>query len=518
MKDLIFIYGPPASGKSTVGKLIAEGLGLPFTDLDTKIEEKTQQSIPQIFSAGGEAGFRSIEKRILQEFISEGNGVCALGGGALTNPDCLELVCAAGPVICLMASYDSLSSRLANMKRGERPLLSLQLETQLRHLLASRTNHYASFSQIIDTDGQSPPQVAWEAQTLLGRFHLCQGGQISDIRTLKGMDDIGKAMHSYHDAGSQIAIVTDDHVGPLYAVRIVKSLRTEGFEAGVIQIPSGEDHKTLSTVAYLWDEFIRLKLERKSLVIALGGGVVSDVTGFAAATFLRGIPWAVVPTTLLAVVDASIGGKTGIDLNQGKNLVGSFHFPRQVLVSSDALASLPIEEFRNGLAEVVKHGVIGDPALFEICKQGEGYIQANFLRVILRAIAVKTAIVQIDPFEANRRAQLNFGHTIGHGLEVLSNFTLRHGEAVSIGMVVETALAERIGLARPGLKDEIAKVLDAIGLPTSLPSGLAIDSLIGAMQMDKKRSGGVVHFSLPVEIGEVKAGIEIDHLPDKLAL
>jgi len=138
--------------------------------------------------------------------------------------------------------------------------------------------------------------------------------------------------------------------------------------------------------------------------------------------------------------------------------------------------------------------------------------------VILRAIAVKTAIVQIDPFEINRRAELNFGHTIGHGLEVLSNFTLRHGEAVSIGMVVETTLAERIGLARPGLRDEIAKLLNVIGLPTSLPPGLAIDSLIGAMQMDKKRVGGVVQFSLPVEIGEVKSGIEIDHLSEKLAL
>jgi 3-dehydroquinate synthase len=518
MKDLIFIYGPPASGKSTIGKLVAEGLGLPFTDLDSKIEEKTQQSIPKIFAEVGEVGFRSIEKSILQEFISEGSGVCALGGGALTNPECLESVCAAGPVICLMASYDSLNSRVTNMKRGERPLLSHQPETRLRHLLASRIDHYASFSQIIDTDGKSPPQVAWEAQTLLGRFHLTQGRQISDIRTLKGMDEIGKAIHSYHNAGNRVAIVTDDHVGPLFADRAVKSLRTESFEASVIQIPSGEDHKTLSTVAYLWDEFIRLRLERKSLVIALGGGVVSDVAGFAASTFLRGIPWVVVPTTLLAAVDASIGGKTGIDLNQGKNLVGSFHFPRQVLVSSEALDTLPIEEFRNGLAEVIKHGVIGDPALFEICKQGEGYIQANYLRLILRAIAVKIAIVQIDPFEANRRAELNFGHTIGHGLEVLSNFKLRHGEAVSIGMVVETALAEQIGLARPGLKDEIVKVLDAIGLPTSLPSGFAIDSLISALQMDKKRAGGIVYFSLPVWIGEVKAGIEIDHLSEKLAL
>ncbi len=344
-----------------------------------------------------------------------------------------------------------------------------------------------------------------------------QAGQISDIRLLNRMEEIGRTIHSYHNPGCQVAIITDDHVGPLYADRVAQSLITEGYEAGVIQIPSGEDHKTLNTVAFLWDELIRLRLDRKSLIIALGGGVVSDVAGFAAATFLRGIPWIGIPTSLLAVVDASIGGKTGIDLTQGKNLVGSFHFPCQVLIFPEVVDTLPIEEFRNGLAEVVKHGVVGDPVLFEICKQGEAYIRANLSQMIIRAMAVKTAIVQVDPFEANRRAELNFGHTIGHGLEVLSNYVLRHGEAVSIGMVVETALSERIGLARSGLRNEIASLLDAIGLPTSLPSDFGIDRLVAAMQMDKKRVGGVIHFSLPVEIGKVRSGIRIDHLSEKLA-
>jgi shikimate kinase/3-dehydroquinate synthase len=518
MKDFIFIYGPPASGKSIVGELIAESLGLAFTDLDIKIETKTERTIPQIFATEGEAGFRRIEEEALSEFISEGSGVCALGGGALTNPDCLEMVISSGPVICLMASYDTLFSRLSLMRKGDRPLLSIQPENQLRLLLVSRKNHYASFPQRIESDGKSPSQVAWEAQTLLGRFHLHQGEQTSNIRTLNDLDAVGKMIQSNPDAGVQVTVVSDDHVAPIFADRVVRSVRAEGFETALIQFPSGEDHKTLNTVAFLWDEFIRLKLDRKSLLIGLGGGVVSDVTGFAAATFLRGIPWAVIPTTLLAMVDASIGGKTGIDLKQGKNLVGSFHFPRQVLLFPASLTTLPEIEFRNGLAEIIKHGIIGDPDLFRICKQGEGYIRANLNQVILKAIAVKIAIVQMDPYETNRRAELNLGHTIGHALEVLSHYELHHGEAVSIGMVVETGLAEKIGMAKPGLTNEVVDVLDSVGLPTSLPTWVTTESLMDAMQMDKKRANGVIRFSLPVDFGLVKSGIEIDHLAERLAL
>ena len=514
MKDFIFLYGPPASGKSTVGKLLAESLGLAFTDLDVNIETKTGQNIAQIFASAGEAGFRRIEKEVLLEFLSKGNGVCALGGGALTNPECLESVLAAGPTICLIASFEALSARLSSMRNGERPLLSLQPEAQLKQLLADRSNHYASFSQKIETDGKSPLQVAWEAQKLLGRFQLRLEGATSDICVVDDLDRIGAVIHSHNSSSCRVAIVTDDRVAPILAERVVSSIRNEGFEANIIQFPSGEENKTIHIAAYLWDEFIRLKLERKSLVIGLGGGVVSDVTGFAAATFLRGIPWVVIPTTLLSMVDASVGGKTGIDLSQGKNLVGAFHFPRQVLLSPTTLATLPEREFRNGMAEVVKHGIIGDPDLFNLCKQANDTMRLKEL--VLKAVAVKINIVQIDPYEENRRAELNLGHTIGHALEVLSHYGLRHGEAVSIGIVVETELAEKLGMAKPGLKEEIASVLNTIGLPTTLPHWVDLDSLVGAMQMDKKRAKGLVRFSLPLEIGEVKSGIIINDLREKL--
>ena len=246
--------------------------------------------------------------------------------------------------------------------------------------------------------------------------------------------------------------------------------------------------------------------------MALGGGVVSDLVGFAAATYLRGVPWVVVPTSLLGMVDASLGGKTGADLPQGKNLVGAFYPPKLVLADSRTLNTLPDDELRSGMAEVVKAGIIGDGTLYVICKSGWETIKANWEEVIRSAMAVKIEVIQDDPFEKGRRAALNLGHTIGHAIEKVSAYRVRHGEAVAIGMVAEARLGEAVGVTEAGFADEIASVLQNLNLPTKLPDYLDRQNLLDVMRVDKKKSAGQVRFALPVRIEEVRIGVSIPNL------
>jgi 3-dehydroquinate synthase len=304
----------------------------------------------------------------------------------------------------------------------------------------------------------------------------------------------------------------------LYASRATASLESSGYSVEILTIPPGEQHKTLETVSCLWEGFLAAGVERGSTVVALGGGVVGDLTGFAAAMWLRGVPWVNVPTTLLAMCDSSLGGKTGADLPQGKNLIGAFHPPALVLADPEVLATLPEDEVRNGMAEVMKHGVIADPMLFELCQHpsllpfNRGGGGEAFDEIVRRSMAVKIHIIQEDPYEGGRRSALNLGHTIGHAVELVSGFRLRHGEAVAIGMVAEARLAEQMGIAsaQSDLAICIATALQAIGLPTEIPSHLDRDAIQRAILVDKKRAGGKVRFALPVKIGEVITGVEVD--------
>jgi 3-dehydroquinate synthase len=299
-------------------------------------------------------------------------------------------------------------------------------------------------------------------------------------------------------------VVSDENVARLHGEAVLKKLESSGLSVKCISIPAGETHKNLDTVQRLWNGFLEHRLDRKSTVIALGGGVIGDLTGFAAATYMRGIEWVCVPTTLLSMVDASLGGKTGFDLPQGKNLIGAFHPPKLVLADPQLLKTLPEVEFISGMAEVVKHGIISDPELFALCAQGLDCIKADLEKVVKRAIAVKIKIIEEDPFEKGFRAALNLGHTVGHAVELVSKFALRHGEAIAIGMVAEAELGERIGVARKGLSDEIAAVLSGLGLPIRLPDELPRQEILAAMRVDKKKNAASIRFALPAEIGKVE--------------
>jgi 3-dehydroquinate synthase len=257
-------------------------------------------------------------------------------------------------------------------------------------------------------------------------------------------------------------------------------------------------------------------MDRRSTVIALGGGVIGDLAGFAASTYMRGVNWVCVPTTLLAMVDASLGGKTGFDLPQGKNLIGSFYPPKLVLADPLVIDTLPEAEFVSGLAEIVKHGIISDPGLFAACARGIECVRTDLEQIVRQAMAVKIRIIEEDPYEKGIRAALNLGHTVGHAVELVSGFRLRHGEAIAIGMVVEARLAERLAVADKGLSDRIGEVLASLGLPVQIPDDLPRQEIIAAMRVDKKKSHQMVRFALPVEIGKVEL-VEVSDLERVLA-
>lgn len=512
-KDSIYLYGPSGSGKTSVGRLLAENLSLPFLDLDDAIENETGLSIPMIFEQEGESGFRSREAQALIRATKTG-GVIALGGGALTTQENRDLALASGTVIVLHADRDNLASRLAGDK-VERPLLSGDSDDRLQAYLEQRAPHYASFSISVDTTDKTPQQVALKVRRLLGMYHLrAMASHIHppyDLRICpKGLDSLGEMM-AVRNLRSPVVVGTDENVQSYYLTRALKSLEESDFITGMVTIPPGENFKTMATVTQLWQAFLSYRVERSSTVLALGGGVVGDLVGFAAATYLRGVPWVSIPTSLLAMVDAGLGGKTGADLPQGKNLVGAFHPPRLVLVDPELLTTLPQVEFINGMAEVVKHGVIGDPGLLLHCRKNiSQFEQGELFELLNRAIAVKVGIIEEDPYEQGIRVVLNYGHTVGHGLELASGFRLRHGEAVAIGMVVEAEIAEAIGLAENGLAQAIGDILQSLGLPISIPNRLHRDAITQAMRRDKKTAGNQLKFSLPVRIGKVEVGVEVN--------
>jgi 3-dehydroquinate synthase len=301
------------------------------------------------------------------------------------------------------------------------------------------------------------------------------------------------------------AVISDSHVAKLYGDAVMKQVSGTGYRAELFTFPAGEWNKTRETWAALSDRMLAGRFGRDCAVIALGGGVVGDVAGFVAATYLRGVPYVQVPTSLLAMIDSSIGGKTGVDVPTGKNLLGAFHQPRLVVADLGLLASLPPAQLSAGLAEAVKHAVIGDGEYFVFLEQEHAAIlakdEAALERVVRRSVEIKAAVVAEDEREGGRRAILNFGHTVGHAIEATSKFEVLHGEAVAIGMAVEARLAEALGIAEQGTAGRIARLLERYRLPVARPEGASVDDLIEAMQGDKKVRAGQVRFALPKRIG-----------------
>ena len=481
LRKAIFLYGAPASGKSTLGKALAERLGADFVDLDERIVAEAGMSIPEIFKTRGEATFRDLESNVLREVVS-GPKVVSLGGGTLLRDENRALCEENGTVFCIDTPSDEELARRIGAAPGSRPLGDKAKE---------RAAHYASF----------PNRVA--------AFFDAQSSLVV----------VGRGIASAILAGCNV--VADETVARLWAGRL-------GISPFAI-IPSGEEHKTPVTVAKLWRAFAEKGLGRKDTVVALGGGVTGDLTGFAAATWMRGISWINVPTTLLSMVDASTGGKTGCDLPDGKNLAGAFHFPRLVVIDTDFLETLSPKLVSDGRAEMIKHEAIGGRG------QGSGVVTAPCgwarplgkrpsraervprgqesgvsAKEIAENLMVKVGIVREDPLETlGRRILLNCGHTVAHAIEKATGYRVSHGEAVAIGCVEEAKIAVRRGLAPASWPEEFAARFAAANLPTSLPAGLSLEGLVPLMRGDKKREGGAVTFALPCGWGDVR-GVKID--------
>ena len=539
----LFLYGPPGSGKSTHGRILAERLGRAFVDLDQVIEANAGQTIPAIFAAEGEAGFRARESRALREAAATPQPcVISLGGGALLNPGNRALAEGGGQIVFLDADARTLEHRCARHP-GARPLLdtgeTARGDTRpprggskpIAQLLAERAEHYASFKTRVTVSDAPPEDVADALQAAAGRYRVSGMGPPYDVWI--GVNLLPQIGRGGGTLGAKTLVVGDSHTAPLYASRMIAGERPR--EPGgacraetaahhhLFTIPAGEAAKTISTVSAIWTALADAGIERTGGVVAVGGGVVGDITGFAAATWMRGIRWINVPTTLLAMVDSGIGGKTGVDHPAGKNLIGAFHPPSLVVADTATLATLPTAEIRCGLAEVIKHAIIGDPGLlgflpaFACCAATPGHApcpatqDAPWLATfVARAMAVKIRIIRQDPYEQGSRAALNLGHTVGHALEKLSAFTLPHGHAVAIGTVAEARLAEAAGLAAHGLADELAEQFASVGLPTALPPDTSAARLRQAMLLDKKTADGNIRFALPARLGDVRINQSVD--------
>lgn len=299
--------------------------------------------------------------------------------------------------------------------------------------------------------------------------------------------------------GTRAVVVTDSNVQPLYAETVLASLEQAGFPAGLCVFPAGEEHKRLASVETIYSAFAKHGLTRSDFAVALGGGVTGDMAGFAAATWLRGIRFVQMPTTLLAMIDSSIGGKTGVDLPQGKNLIGAFHQPSRVVIDPDTLSTLPPHFFADGMGEAIKHGCIASRPLFDFLRGTDARREPE--RLIRENLLVKRAAVESDEFDNGARMKLNFGHTFGHALETLHGYRgLSHGEAVGIGMVMMTRCGEKAGLTEPGTADEISALLRQYGLPVW--DGADPGALVQAAMADKKNRGGVIQLVMLRRIGE----------------
>jgi 3-dehydroquinate synthase len=505
----LILAGFMGTGKSTVGRLLAKRLHLSFIDCDSAIEDTAGTSIPEIFAAEGEAAFRALETAVLTRVLKGESSVVALGGGALTIPENLALAKSAGPLICLAADPAVILERVSATP-GTRPLLKVADPlTKIRELLESREASYLQADVQVDTTHLQPAQVVDEVMDWLERVRVQLGERSYDIHIAEGCHGwTGRLLAELPQRVSSAVVISNREIDGRYGKTLRDSLKAAGIPHSTLLVPAGERYKSLETANRLYGDLIRHKADRKSVIIALGGGVIGDLAGFVAGTYQRGIRFLQVPTSLLAQVDSSVGGKVGVNHPQGKNMIGVFLQPQAVFIDPGTLSSLPMRELRSGLAEVVKHGVICDASFFDYL---EGHVD-NILRlepeaikhIIRRSCQIKGQVVEEDEKESGLRAILNFGHTAAHAVETYTSYDrYTHGEAVAIGMVVAARIAHSVGMLRAEPLHRLTRLLERFGLPTHLPKADPA-VLMGLMDADKKTISGQLRFVLPRDFGTVE--------------
>ncbi len=535
----IFLTGLSGSGKKTVGRLLAERLNKPFLDTDTLIEQACGEDIPTILAQHGKDYFRECESRALIQATQTADGaIIATGGVIVLREENRTLMARQGKRVYLQVEPGTALERLqaeqaAARTRGEtpavRPLLAIPDPlAALTGLLAAHSAWYEEADWSFSTQHKSVQRVTQEIiAALIGSGeldgvppiirHVHAGAGYDAVVDWGGLGRLGHYLTQLH-LPARIFLITDSAVRDLYAPTVVQSLSRAGFEPQLYAVPAGEASKSQSQLNALYDWLVEHRAERREAIVALGGGVVGDLAGFAAATYLRGVPLVQVPTSLLSQVDAAIGGKTGINHPRGKNLIGAFYQPRLVLADPATLLTLPLRERTEGWAEVVKYGIILDAELFA---QLEAHVDALrdfshpalLCQLIARCIALKAGIIEEDEHEQGRRAILNYGHTAGHALENVAGYgEWLHGEAVSLGMVLAATLAQQAGTFADADVARQNRLLTALGLPVAYRGTVQAHDILAAMQVDKKVAGKQIRWVMPQRIGEVT----VTTLPDEL--
>ncbi len=512
MRRPLLINGFMATGKSTVARRVAELSGRRFVDLDAHIEQEAGLSITEIFGTRGEAAFRALERERLRSLLAEFRKgglpapVVALGGGALLRREVRLQALEEAVVVTLEASASEILARSAG---GERPLLAgSDPRERVAALLEARGHVYAEAHARIVTDGLDVEEVAARVIAVWQRDAVAVAADQRSYAVEIATGGLGERLADLVRGAPLALLVSDSNVFPLHGEPVMAALARGAGRVASLVLPAGEEHKTLGAPSRIWEHALGVGADRKSVFVALGGGVVSDITGFAAASWMRGVNWIGMPTTLLSMVDASVGGKTGVDLATAKNAIGAFWQPSAVLCDVSLSATEPNRGYVSGLAEVVKTALIGDPALFDLLERETAAVNrrepALVEEMVRRCVRVKARVVGLDAREGGVRATLNLGHTLGHALEAQGNYSaLTHGEAVALGLVAALGVGERLGLTPSALRERTVALLAALKLPTDLAAQPLAEAsrLVG---QDKKRAGAHLKFVVARAIGTVE--------------
>ncbi|MEU5170104.1 3-dehydroquinate synthase [Streptomyces mutomycini] len=523
---LIVLVGPMGVGKSTVGELLAERLGSSYRDTDADVVAAAGKAIPEIFFDEGEERFRALERQAVRDAIAGHTGVLALGGGAVLDGETRALL-AGRPVVYLSMDVDEAVRRVG--LNTARPLLAVNPRRQWRELMDARRPLYEEVATVtVATDARTPEEVAQAVLDAMElpertveavpsgrentrmteqgttRIQIAGTAGTDPYEVLVGRQLLGELPNLIGDRAKRVAVLHPEALAETgEAVRA--DLAAQGYEAIAIQLPNAEEAKTVEVAAYCWKALGQTGFTRTDVIVGVGGGATTDVAGFVAASWLRGVPWIAVPTTVLAMVDAAVGGKTGINTAEGKNLVGAFHPPTGVLCDLAALDSLPVHDYVSGMAEIIKAGFIADPVILDLVEADPQGARTpagpHTAELIERSIRVKAEVVGSDLKESGLREILNYGHTLAHAIEKNERYKWRHGAAVSVGMVFAAELGRLAGRLDDATADRHRAVLESVGLPLTY-RGDQWPKLLENMKVDKKSRGDLLRFIVLDGIGK----------------
>ncbi len=495
-----------ATGKSTLGQLVAARLGVPFVDTDACLAEQAGMRVGELFASEGEARFREREAQLVLSMLEDPTPrVIGFGGGTVTISRVRHLALERATVVTLTAAAETVVARVQSLPDRPNLLAASPLE-RARDLLFLRREAYGECHATLATEGRTPEELAEQVLAIAACETLAMPlGTRSYVVELADGEPARLTATLAALAPTSLLVVTDSNVATARGAWLERALEPLTMPRHFVTIAPGEQSKTLATVSRIWDEALAHGVDRDAVVVAFGGGVVGDLAGFAASTILRGVRCVQIATSLLAMVDSSVGGKTGFDHAAGKNLIGAFFQPSRVLVDLDHLTTLPERERAAGLAEVVKIALVQDAALFELLEHSVEALRAgerDVIRPVVRAaIMAKIRVVRDDEREAGARALLNLGHTVGHALESHGGYArLLHGEAVAIGTVIELRATEHLGLTAPGTTARAKALLVRMGLPTEASR----EELVAAWPFvlsDKKRTSTTLRLPIVTSIG-----------------